>query len=324
MMLSIVIPVYNGARSIERLVNELAAIRIDGGVEVVLVNDCSVDDSWEVIQRICANAPMPVVAIDLARNFGEHNAVMAGYAAASGAYIINIDDDFQNPPSEVVKVFQHALAHPELDVVYTRYERKRHSWFRNLGSRFNDAVARFMIDKPKGLYLSSFRCVNRFLRDRIIAYTGPYPYIDGLILENTRRIGRITVMHLPRTEGSSGYTLRKLVRHWLMMFVNFSVMPLRISSFIGALFSIVGFGMALFAIFERFFSDTPQGWASIVSVVLVFAGIQLLTLGLIGEYLGRLYLMQRGKPQYAVRTTLVASARSTVDEAVRSRPSGGN
>ena len=305
--LSIVIPVYNGAGTIERLVHELAKLHIPDGVELVLVNDGSADDSWRVIQRLCATAPMPIIAIDLARNFGEHNAVMAGYAAATGCYIMNIDDDFQNPPSEVVKLYEYARANPDLDVVYTRYEEKHHSLFRNLGSRFNDVMARFMIDKPKGLYLSSFRCINRFLRDRVVQYTGPYPYIDGLILENTRRIGRLTVQHAPRTEGKSGYTLRKLIRHWLMMFVNFSVMPLRISSFIGAMFSIVGFVMAMVAVYERFFKDTPQGWASIVSVVLVFAGIQLLTLGLIGEYLGRLYLMQRGKPQYAVRTTMVAS-----------------
>lgn len=307
--LSIVIPVYNGARSIERLVNELAKLEIAGGMEVVLVNDCSKDDSWAVIERICAHAPVPVVAIDLARNFGEHNAVMAGYATASGTFIVNIDDDFQNPPSEVRKIYEHALAHPELDVVYTYYAEKHHSLYRNLGSRFNDAVARFMIDKPKGLYLSSFRCINRFLRDRVLEYTGPYPYIDGLILETTRRIGRLQVEHAPRAEGKSNYTLRKLIRHWMMMFVNFSVMPLRISSIMGALFSVVGFGMAIYAIVERFVRHTPQGWASIVSVVLVFAGIQLLILGLIGEYLGRLYLMHRGKPQYAVRTTLVAPAR---------------
>lgn len=305
--LSIVIPVYNGAGSIQRLVHELARLEVPGGVELILVNDGSADGSWSVIQQMVESPPMPIIAMDLARNFGEHNAVMAGYAAASGDFMINIDDDFQNPPSEVLKLYAYAKANPELDVVYTRYAEKHHTTFRNLGSRFNDLVARFMIDKPKGLYLSSFRCINRFLCDRVLSYAGPYPYIDGLILENTRRIGRLTVVHAPRAEGRSGYTLRKLVRHWMMMFVNFSVMPLRISSVIGALFSIVGFVMALVAMFEYFFRDTPQGWASLVSVVLVFAGIQLLTLGLIGEYLGRLYLMQRGKPQYAVRTKLVAS-----------------
>ncbi len=301
---SIVIPVYNGANSIEELVNELAKIKMDGGVEVLLVNDCSPDSSWEVIQRIHREAAMPIVAIDLAKNFGEHNAVMAGYAAASGQYIINIDDDFQNPPSEVAKLFEYARAHPDLDVVYTYYAKKHHSFFRNLGSRFNDRMATRLLGKPKGLYLSSFRCVNRFTRDRVLRYTGPYPYIDGLILENTRHIGRMQVVHADRKGGRSGYTLRKLVRLFLMMFVNFSVMPLRMSSFMGSLFSVIGFIVAIMAIIESVVRDTPPGWASVVAAVMIFSGIQLLMLGLIGEYLGRLFLMQQGKPQYAVRKVL--------------------
>ena len=304
--LSIVIPVYNGASSIERLVNELAKLRIDGGLELVLVNDCSPDDSWRIIQRLVQEAPMAIVAVDLARNFGEHNAVMAGYSASSGQYVINIDDDFQNPPSEVVKLLDYAKAHPDLDVIYTKYERKRHSYFRNLGSRFNDGMARFLLDKPKGLYLSSFRCVNRFLCDEILRYTGPYPYIDGIILEHTQRIGTLQVVHAPRAEGRSSYTLRKLIRLWLFMFVNFSVMPLRISSIMGFVFSGSGFILALYVVFESFVRGNPQGWASITAGILVFSGIQLLMLGLIGEYLGRLYLMQKGKPQYAVRTVLKA------------------
>lgn len=304
--LSIVIPVYNGASSIERLVNELAKIRVGGGLELVLVNDCSPDDSWRIIQRLVQEAPMAIVAVDLARNFGEHNAVMAGYSASSGQYVINIDDDFQNPPSEVVKLLDYAKAHPDLDVIYTKYERKRHSFFRNLGSRFNDAFARFLLDKPKGLYLSSFRCVNRFLCDEILRYTGPYPYIDGIILEHTQRIGTLQVVHAPRSEGRSSYTLRKLIRLWLFMFVNFSVMPLRISSIVGFVFSGSGFILALYVVFESLVRGNPQGWASIAAGILVFSGIQLLMLGLIGEYLGRLYLMQKGKPQYAVRTVLKA------------------
>lgn len=305
--LSIVIPVYNGARSIERLVNELATLEIRGGVEVILVNDCSPDDSWEVIQRIHAASPMRVVAIDLAKNFGEHNAVMAGYKVAEGRFIINIDDDFQNPPSEVKKLYEYAAAHPEFDVVYTYYAVKQHSLFRNLGSRFNDAVATYLLEKPKGLYLSSFRCINWILRDRFSQYKGPYPHIDGLILENTRHIGRIQVKHSKREEGRSGYTMRKLVRLWMIMFVNYSVMPLRLSSFMGFLFSAAGFVMAIYAVYEGVVKDTPQGWASIVAAVMTFAGIQLLILGLIGEYVGRLFLMQKGKPQFVVRMTLGAS-----------------
>ena len=302
--LSIVIPVYNGASSIERLVRELAKLNVEGGVEVVMVNDCSPDNSWEIIQRLVHEAPMPIVAVDLARNFGEHNAVMAGYAACNGRWIINIDDDFQNPPSEVVKLLRYAQANPQYDVVYTKYERKRHNFFRNLGSRFNDRMASFLLDKPKGLYLSSFRCVNRFLCDGITEYVGPYPYIDGIILERTQRIGTLQVVHAPRVEGRSSYTLRKLIRLWLFMFVNFSVMPLRISSIMGFVFSGSGFLLAIYVVIESFIRDTPQGWPSIAAGVLVFSGIQLLMLGLVGEYLGRLYLMQKGKPQYVVRTKL--------------------
>ena len=302
--LSIVIPVYNGAGSIERLTHELARLNVDGGVELVLVNDCSPDDSWEVIQRLVKERPMPIVAVDLARNFGEHNAVMAGYAASSGKFIINIDDDFQNPPGEVVKLLGYAQAHPEFDVVYTKYARKRHGFFRNLGSRFNDRVANFLLDKPKGLYLSSFRCVNRFLCDGILEYTGPYPYIDGIILERTQRIGTLEVMHAPRKEGRSGYTLRKLIRLWLFMFVNFSVMPLRVASAIGFIFSLSGFVLALYVVYESIVRGNPPGWASISAGILVFGGIQLLMLGLIGEYLGRLFMMQKGKPQYVVRIKL--------------------
>lgn len=302
--LSIIIPVYNGATSIERLVRELARIKVEGGVELVLVNDRSPDDSWEIIQRLAKEQPMPIVALDLARNFGEHNAVMAGYSVCSGHFIINIDDDFQNPPGEVVRLLEYAQAHPEYDVIYTKYERKQHHFFRNLGSRFNDRVATFLLDKPKGLYLSSFRCVNRFLCEGIMDYVGPYPYIDGIILERTQRIGTLQVVHSPRQEGRSGYTLRKLVRLWLFMFVNFSVMPLRISSIMGFIFSATGFSLAMYVVYESLAHGNPPGWASISAGILVFSGIQLLMLGLIGEYLGRLYLMQKGKPQFVVRTRL--------------------
>ena len=180
--LSIVIPVYNGANSIERLVRELAALN-EVGWELILVNDCSPDDSWAIIERLAKEAPMPIIAVDLARNFGEHNAVMAGYAVSSGNHVINIDDDFQNPPSEVIKLLKFAQDNPQFDVIYTKYKRKQHNFLRNLGSRFNDRVATFLLDKPRGLYLSSFRCVNRFLCDGILEYGGPYPYIDGIILE---------------------------------------------------------------------------------------------------------------------------------------------
>ena len=299
--LSVVIPVYRGADSIGRLVRELATIDIAGGLELILVNDDSPDASGEIIKALVDEVSIPVVAIDLSRNFGEHNAVMAGLSVARGRHIINIDDDFQNPPSEVKKLHEYARLHPELDVVYTFYATKKHNRFRNLGSRFTNWVAGFLLDKPKGLYLSSFRCINAFVRDRIITYRGPYPYIDGLILQTTQRIGSLQVRHNERTQGQSSYTLRKLGRLWIAMFVNFSVMPLRASSLLGFGISLLGLIVTILAIVEWLLGSTPQGWASLMAALLVFSGVQLVMLGLVGEYLGRLYLTASGRPQFVVR-----------------------
>ena len=299
--LSIVIPVYGGALTIGPLVRELARLDIADGLELILVNDGSPDHSAEVIRTLVDELDVPVVAIDLARNFGEHNAVMAGYSVARGRYIINLDDDFQNPPAEVRKLYDYARQHPELDVVYTFYAIKKHSSFRNLGSRFTNSVAGFLLDKPRGLYLSSFRCITAFLRGQITTYRGPYPYIDGLILQATQRIGRLEVMHNERTQGESSYTLRKLGRLWIAMFVNFSVMPLRASSLLGFAISLLGLIVTILAIIEKFIGNTPVGWTSLMAAILIFSGVQLLMLGLVGEYLGRLYLTATGRPQFVVR-----------------------
>ncbi len=299
--LSVVIPVYGGALTIGPLVRELAGLDIADGLELILVNDGSPDDSGAVIRALVDEIRVPVVAIDLARNFGEHNAVMAGYSVARGRHIINLDDDFQNPPAEVRRLYDYARQHPELDVVYTCYAAKKHGAMRNLASRFTNRVAGFLLDKPKGLYLSSFRCINAFLRDQVIAYHGPYPYIDGLILRATQRIGRLQVMHNERTQGESSYTLRKLGRLWIAMFVNFSVMPLRASSLLGFAISLLGLVVTVIAVIEKFIGNTPLGWTSLMAAILIFSGVQLLMLGLVGEYLGRLYLTATGRPQFVVR-----------------------
>lgn len=298
--LSIVIPVYNGASSIQRLVHQLQNLKIDDQIEIILVNDNSPDSSWEKILSIEPVNNTRLVKINLSKNFGEHNAVMAGYAHAKGNFIINIDDDFQNPPSEVIKVYQYAKSNPDLDVVYTFYDTKKHHFIRNIGSKFTNYISGFVIDKPKDLYLSSFRCINKYIVDKITQYNGPYPYIDGLILQFTSRIGKIKVDHHQREDGRSGYTLRKLVRLWLAMFLNFSVLPLRFSSMMGFSLSFLGVIMAIIAVIDRFYSDVPSGWASIMSGIMIFSGAQLVMLGIIGEYLGRLYLTTAGKPQHSI------------------------
>ena len=237
--LSIVVPVYNGAASVGELVQALEALDIPGGHELVLVNDGSPDNSREVCLDLVKTAKIPVTLVDHARNYGEHNAVMTGLRHARGKWVINMDDDLQNPPTEVARLLAYAQE-TKHEVVYTYYDEKQHAGWRNLGSAFTNWCATQLLDKPKDLYLSSFRCMSAFLVERILDYHGPFPYIDGLILQITRDIGRLKVQHLPRAIGRSNYTLRRLVRLWLNMFVNFSVMPLRLASVAGMFLAGIG------------------------------------------------------------------------------------
>jgi undecaprenyl-phosphate 4-deoxy-4-formamido-L-arabinose transferase len=300
--LSIVVPVYNGAATVGELVHALRGLAIEGGLEILLVVDCSPDKSLEVCRQLAGEPGAPVTVLSLSRNFGEHNAVMAGLARARGAYAITMDDDLQNPPEEVTRLFEHARD-GGYDAVYTYYEQKQHAAWRNWGSRFTNWCADRLIDKPRGLYLSSFRCLSAFVRERIVAsYEGPYPYVDGLVFQVTQNVGRLQVQHLPRVEGRSNYTFRRLVRLWLSMFLNFSVMPLRLATLFGLAFSALGALGAVIVILEAVVSNrSPQGYASLMVAVLVLAGVQLVVVGLIGEYLGRMFLAVNRKPQYLVR-----------------------
>lgn len=299
--LSIVIPVYNGADSVRELVAALEELDIHGGHEIVLVVDGSPDNSLDVCRQLVTRSRAPITLIDHARNFGEHNAVMTGLRHTRGAHVINMDDDLQNPPEEVARLLAHAQQ-TGADVVYTYYEDSKHAAWRNLGSRFTNWVANFVLDKPKGLYLSSFRCMSAFVVREITRYEGPFPYIDGLILQVTQNIDRLLVRHLPRAIGRSNYTLRRLLRLWMSMFVNFSVMPLRISTLTGFALSVLGGLSGLAAIIEALFFSPPEGWASLFVAVLLLSGVQLMILGIVGEYLGRLYLTANHKPQSVVRS----------------------
>lgn len=309
--LSIVIPVYRGAATIGPLVERLEAELLGHEqLEIVLVNDGSPDDSAAVCRKLAANRPH-LRFVDLARNFGEHNAVMAGLNHSTGDAVVILDDDFQNPPTEVRKLV--AKLDEGFDVVWSRYTEKKHGWFRNLGSRFNDRVATLMLGKPKDLYLSSFKAMSRLVKDEVVRYTGPYPYIDGLILRVTRNHATVVCQHDARQEGKSGYTLRKLVSLWLNMFTTFSVLPLRIASVAGFGVAMVGVLFALYCVVEHIrHPDIQKGWASIIVTILILSGIQLMVLGMIGEYLGRLFLQVGGRPQFVVRSTVNCAAEEPV------------
>jgi glycosyltransferase involved in cell wall biosynthesis len=298
--LSIVVPVYNGAQTVGILVHALAALEIAGGHEIVLVVDGSPDDSLAVCRRLAAEVTLPITVVNHSRNYGEHNAVMSGLRHARGAYMISMDDDLQNPPEEVKRLYEHTRDN-DYDVVYTYYETKHHALWRNLGSAFHNRVADFLLDKPKGLYLSSFRCISAFVAREIVRNDGPFPYVDGLILQTTKAIGRLQVNHLPRAEGRSNYTLRRLLRLWLSMALNFSVMPLRVATLFGLVMSVLGFLGLIDVVIEALLGETPSGWGSTLVIVLLFSGAQLLMLGIAGEYLGRLFLTVNKRPQAIVR-----------------------
>jgi glycosyltransferase involved in cell wall biosynthesis len=298
---SIVIPVYNGASTVGPLVNRLIDVFAPGSLTIVLVNDGSTDASDAVCRALQEAAPATVIYVSLSKNFGEHNAVMAGLHYSPGDYTVIMDDDLQNPPEEVPRLIEHAVLHG-YDVVYTHHAIKRHHWLRNLGSRFNDLVANFLLDKPRDLYLSSFKCLSRFAVTEVIKYTGPYPYIDGLILRSTRNVGTIEVRHDPRRVGRSNYTARRLISLWLKMVVNFSVMPLRVTTAMGFSFSAAGLLLGVWVVAEKLSRPrTPVGWASVVVTVITLSGVQLVMLGLLGEYVGRLFLAGNQTPQFVVR-----------------------
>ena len=305
-LISVLIPVYNSEGTIGRVVHEVREVLRDFRLEFVLVNDGSRDGSHEVCLGLSQTHPLTYV--QLAKNYGEHNAVMAGLNQVRGDYTIIMDDDFQNPPAELLKIIARILETGD-DVVYTHYAEKKHSFLRNLGSRFNHAVSELLIDKPRGLYLSSFKIINRFIVDELVKYQGPFPYIDGLIMRSTNRISTLLVAHSERQEGRSGYTLRKLVRLWLNMSVNFSVLPLRISSLLGLGFSLLGALLSVLYTLERLlYPDIPAGWTTTIISVMIFSGIQLIILGIFGEYMGKLYLTLNQTPQYTVRTRVTGKA----------------
>ncbi|WP_457619047.1 glycosyltransferase family 2 protein [Lutibacter sp.] len=299
--LSVIIPVYNGAKTIEALVenleNELAS---KFNLELVLVNDGSPSDNSATVCETLTHNKEWIKFIDLSGNFGEHNAVMAGLNYCTGDMAVIIDDDFQNPPSEIIKLVEEL--NQGYDVVYSYYQKKQHSFLRNLGSKFNDLIANTLIQKPKKLYLSSFKAINRFVINEIIKYKGPYPYIDGLILRFTRNYSTVLVKHNAREEGKSGYTIHKLISLWLNMFTNFSILPLRIATILGFVVAILGLLAAIVFILQKLQNPAlPAGWTSIIVTLLMISGVQLFTIGMLGEYLGRLFLKDNGNPQFVVR-----------------------
>ena len=300
MTLSVVIPVYNSQETLEPLLLTLQDCLRLIDFEVVLVNDGSRDRSEEVVYRL-ADRYANVQGLSLRRNFGEFNAVLCGLTHTSGDYVVIIDDDSQNPPEAILTLLETAQS-GKFDVVYSRYAEKKHAWFRNVGSSLLNYLTTYLLDKPKSLYLSSFKLINRPVVNEIVGYQGPFPYIDALIFRVTRNVTSVEVPHHARHSGGSNYTLSKLVSLFLNVLFGYSTLPLRLFAGLGlGLFSgsiLMGLVLLTGSLLSWF---AVAGWAIVVWVVLVLAGLQMLFLAVLSEYIGKMFLTQSGQKAYVLK-----------------------
>lgn len=303
---SFVIPLYQTGEGLPKLVSTFRELWIEEPWELILVDDGSTDGTFAQASLLTRDFPAEVTLVELARNFGEHAAVLEGCRRARGRFLVTLDDDLQNPVDEAVRLLRHLRdAGDAAEVVYARYERKQHPVLRNIGSRLVNLAATVLIGKPGDLYLSSFRALRRELVERISSYRGPYPYLDGLILGATRRIQTLAVRHEPRHQGQSNYTPQKLMRLTMSILFDFSIRPLRLAGVLGVLLCLGGALLLGTVLIEAlWFGSRQAGWPSIMGVMAIFGGTQLLMLGIIGEYVGRAFLIVSGKPQSLVRTSL--------------------
>lgn len=304
--LSVVIPCYRSEQYIEEVVDRVRKTAMtryeENDFEIILINDCSPDATYDRISKI-AHAHRNVKAVNFSKNFGQHAALMAGFSIASGSAVVCMDDDGQTPPEEMFKLVD--ALDDDCDLVYARYENKQHDAIRNLGSRFNDLMACSMIGKPKDLYISSYFAVKRYLCEEALRYKNPYPYMQGLMLRATNKIRNVDINHQQRLEGVSGYSLRKLISLWFNGFTAFSVKPLRVASFLGIAFAACGFVSAIFVVIRRLLDpNMALGWSSTFTLILVLGGLILFVLGLIGEYIGRIYISLNSAPQFVIRDTV--------------------
>ena len=302
-LVSIVIPCYRSAEMIGGVVadinREMEKLQEKYRWEIILVNDCSPDNTFDVIRELCREYTT-ICGVNLARNFGQHAALMAGFHQVKGDILVCMDDDGQTPAFAIKDLLQGL--EEGSDVVYAKYEHKHHNAFRNFGSRVNDLMLKFMLGKPADLYVSSFFAARRFIVDEMLRYQNAYPYVIGLVLRATRNIKNVTVEHQDRKAGESGYTLSKLLGLWFNGFTAFSEKPLRVATMIGTGCAFLGFLYGLYTIIKKLVNPmVPIGFSSLMSALMFIGGMLMLMVGLVGEYIGRMYICMNNAPQYVVR-----------------------
>ena len=304
-LVSFVIPCYRSENTLGHVVADIDATMQRQELadayeyEIILVNDCSPDNTLGTIRKLCEEKPY-IKGIAFARNFGQHAALMAGFRHVSGDIVICLDDDGQTPANEAGKFLAEIKA--GRDVVYAKYTTKQHTAFRNFGSKVNELMTRFMLGKPKELYISSYFAAKRFVIDEVTRYENCYPYVIGLVLRTTKNISNVEVTHRQREIGCSGYTLKALLALWFNGFTAFSIQPLRFATCVGVLCAATGFLYGIYTIIKRFLvPDIPMGFSALMAALVFIGGMIMLMLGLIGEYVGRIYISLNNSPQYVIR-----------------------
>ena len=301
-LVSFVIPCYRSAHTITGVVDELSTAMAEMpeyDSEFILVNDCSPDNTFEVLRDL-AEKDGRITAVDLAKNFGQHAALMSGMRHAAGEIVVCLDDDGQTPGNEVGKLLKKL--DEGYDVVYGAYPEIKQNGFRRFGTWMNKRMAVSLLDWPEDVQATSFFICRRLIVDEVLKYDKPYPYLDGLIIRATKNIGSVEVHQRERASGSSGYTFGKLLKLWLNGFTAFSVKPLRAASLCGGLFAVIGFLWMLVIVIVRLTDTTVvEGWTTLMAVLLLVGGLLMVMLGLIGEYIGRIYICINNSPQYVIR-----------------------
>ena len=303
--ISFVVPCYRSENTITAVVEEVKtemAAHSDYDYEIVLVNDNSPDNVWDVITKL-SESDKRIKAIRLLRNFGQHSALMAGYGVCTGDYVVTIDDDGQTPVDQTFILMDKLLE--GFDVVYGKYEKRKDNLFRKIGTGINNWMSKTLLGKPKDLHLTSFFVARAKIIKEICNYKNGFPYIWGLVLRTTKSIANATIQHKERIEGESGYTLGKLLNLWMNGFTAFSVKPLRISATVGIISSALGLLGIIYVVVDKIIHpEVAAGFSSLMAVLLLIGGLLLLSMGLIGEYVGRIYMCINATPQYIVRDTI--------------------
>lgn len=304
--ISFVIPCYGSENTITTVVNEVIETvnkESEFDYEIILVNDYSPDGVWEKIRLLCI-ANEKVKGINLSKNFGQHAALMAGYSECNGEIVVSLDDDGQTPADELFSLVEKI--DEGYDVAYGSYEEKKHSKFRNFGSYINKIMNEKLVSKPKGLSATSYYAAKDYIISEIIRYSNPYPYVGGLIFRSTQNITSVPVKHRNREQGSSGYTIGKLFKLWLNGFTAFSIKPLRMATMVGFICSILGFGYGCYTIINKFINPaSPLGYSSLMAALMFIGGMLMLMLGLVGEYIGRIYISLNEAPQYVIKEIII-------------------